>query len=147
MPPVLAFCSPAPWSRLCRRNVSAAATSSSAQLQLSPGTGSGTGTGQGNIPSLHSVTSHQHLQRMLHLAVSLLWAGWKHQVRSSLRFSFQFYKIFLSPTNPSAAELFALLPSSLLTSYYSCARGTSLHNLTSPSYLLYDRDAVKLSTA
>ena len=78
VPPVLAFCSPAPWSRLCRRNV-AAATSSSAQLQLSPGTGSGAG----NIPSLHSVTSHQHLQRMLHLAVALLWAGWKHQVRSS----------------------------------------------------------------
>ena len=72
VPPVLAFCSPAPWSRLCRRNVAAAATSSSAQLQLSPGTGSGTATSQGNIPSLHSVTSHQHLQGMLHLAVALL---------------------------------------------------------------------------
>ena len=38
-------------------------------------------------------------------------------------------------------------PYSYLPSYYSCARGTSLHNLTSPSYLSYDRDAVKLSTA
>ena len=50
MPPVLAFCSPAPWSRLCRRNV-AAATSSSAQLQLSPATGHGHQPGQHSQPA------------------------------------------------------------------------------------------------